>query len=70
MEEKRILFSITDNGETVDIKAEGETYELVQAFTAILKSSQGFRGIIKTSLEIATEQIREESEMLKSKWDA
>jgi len=55
MSEKRNLFSITDNGEGIEIKCEAEGWELSRTFSALMKSSYVFRAVIKTAIEMAEE---------------
>jgi hypothetical protein len=57
MSNERILFSITDNGDSVDIKCEAEGWELSKTFSALLKTSYVFRAVIKTALEMAEQDV-------------
>lgn len=79
MENKKNLFSITDNGGSIDIKCEGEGAELVRVFSSLIKSSDTFRTIIEVSLDMANRdvdmllQATKHEESIKSnkgKWDA
>lgn len=79
MENKKNLFSITDNGGSIDIKCEGEGAELVRVFSSLIKSSDTFRTIIEVSLDMANRDVdmllratkHEESiKSNKEKWDA
>lgn len=79
MENKKNLFSITDNGGSIDIKCEGEGAELVRVFSSLIKSSDTFKTIIEVSLDMANRDVdmllratkHEESiKSNKEKWDA
>jgi hypothetical protein len=79
MENKKNLFSITDNGGSIDIKCEGEGAELVRVFSSLIKSSDTFKTIIEVSLDMANRDVdmllqatkHEESiTPNKEKWDA
>lgn len=79
MENKKNLFSITDNGGSIDIKCEGEGAELVRVFSSLIKSSDTFKTIIEVSLDMANRDVdmllqatkHEESiTSNKGKWDA
>jgi hypothetical protein len=56
MSEEKNLFSITDTGEGIQIRCEAEPFELIRAFSSLYRSSYVFRGVIKTSIEIAEEE--------------
>lgn len=79
MENKKNLFSITDNGGSIDIKCDGEGSELVRVFSSLIKSSDTFRTIIEVSLDMANKDVdmllqatRHEESITSSKgeWDA
>jgi hypothetical protein len=53
MSNKRNLFSVTDNGEGIEIKCEAEMFEICSTFSALYKTSPAFRAIIETSVEMA-----------------
>ena len=57
MENKKNLFSITDNGGSIDIKCEGEGAELVRVFSSLIKSSDTFKTIIEVSLDMANRDV-------------
>ncbi len=65
MSEKRNLFSITDNGQGIEIKCEAEGWELSRTFSALIKSSYVFRAVIKTALELAEEDVETGLEQVK-----
>jgi len=58
MSNKRNLFSITDNGEGIQIKCEAEMFEICSAFSELYKTSEAFRAVIETSLEMARRNMK------------